>query len=80
MIWWKVYSFNCKMKSRDFRALILYEWKNKHNALAVAQNINTALRIGSVNERTIQCWYAKFEIGDESLANEDWYRPETEVL
>ena len=56
------------MNFRDFRVLFLYEWKRQHNA---------AFGNGSVNERTIRHWYAKFETGDESLTNEYWGRPET---
>ena len=67
------------MNSEDFRVLFLYEQKSKHNAAAVAGNINAAFGSGSVNERTIRCWYAKFETEDESLINEDWGRPETIV-
>ena len=58
------------MNSRGFRMLFLYELKSKHNASAAAPNTNVAFGKGSVNEHTIRCWYAKFEIGDESLKNE----------
>ena len=57
------------MNSRDFRMLFLYEWKSKHNAAAATHNINAAFGNSSVNECTIQCWYAKFKTGDESLTN-----------
>ena len=55
-----------KLAQVSFRMLFLCEWKSKHNAAAVARNINAAF--GSVNECTIQHWYAKFETGDESRA------------
>ena len=67
------------MDSRDFRVLFLYEWKIKHLAAAAARNTNTVFWIGSVNERTIRRWYAKFEIGDEILTNEHRGWPETGV-
>ena len=62
------------MNSRYFRVLFLYEWKS--NASATGRNINAAFRSDSVNEHTIQCWYAKFETGDASLTMEDQGRPE----
>ena len=49
--------------------LFLWEWKSKHNVAAAAWNINAAFGNGSVNECTIQRWYAKFETGDEGLTN-----------
>ena len=56
------------MNSRSFRMLFLLQWKSKHNAAAVARNIDAAFGNSSVNECTIQHWYAKFETGDESRA------------
>ena len=50
----------------------MYKWKNKHNAAAAAQNINAAFGNGSVNEHTIQCWYATLEIRGKNLTNKDW--------
>ena len=79
MIWWQVYRFNRRMNSSDFRMLFLYEWKSKYNVAAAAQTINVAFRNGSVNERTIRCWYAKFETGDENLTNNNRSRPEIVV-
>ena len=58
------------MNSRDFKVLFLYEWKSKHYA---------AFGNGSVSERTIWRWYAKFETGDESFTNEDRGRLESVV-
>ena len=65
------------MNSRVFRVLFLCEWKSKRYTAAAARSINATFENGSVNERTIQSWYAKFETGDESLTNEDLSRPET---
>ena len=79
MIWWKVYSFNRRINSKDFSVLFLCEWKIKHNASPAARNDNAAFKKGSVNERTIRRCYAKFESGDESLKNIDQGRPETVV-
>ena len=59
------------MNSSVLKVLFLHEWKSKHNAAAAAWNINAAFGNGSVNERTIRRWYAKFETVDESLTNED---------
>ena len=67
------------MNSGDFRVSLLYEWKSKHNAAAAARNINATFRNGSVNDRTIRRWYAKFETGDECFTNEYRGRPETDV-
>ena len=67
------------MNSKDFRVLFLYEQKSKHNAAAAARNINAAFGNDFVNERTIRCWYAKFETEDESLTNGNWNKPETIV-
>ena len=77
--WQICYSFNCRMNSRDFRVLLLYEWKGKHNAAAAAQNVNAAFGDNSVNEHTIRHWYSKFETGVESLTNKHRGRPETGV-
>ena len=67
------------MNSSDFRVLFLYEWKNKHNAAKASRNINAIFGNGSVKERTIRPWYAKFETGVENLTNVDWGRPESNV-
>ena len=66
------------MNSRDFIVLFLCEWKSKH-AAATARNIRATFGNGSVNEHSIQRWYAKFETGDESLTNEDRDRRRTVV-
>ena len=66
------------MNSRDF-CVKNYEWKNKPNAVAAAQNTYAAFEKCSVNERNIRRWYANFETGDECLKNEDQDRPETVV-
>ena len=67
------------MNSRDFKVLFLYECKSKHNSVSTDRNINGVFRNGSVNERTIRCWYAKFETGDENLTNNNRGRPEIVV-
>ena len=67
------------MNSRDFKVLFLYELKSKHTAAVAGRNINIAFINGSVNERTIRSWYARFEIGNESLTNKDRGRPQTVV-
>ena len=67
------------MNSRSFRMLFLLQWKSKHNAAAVARNINAAFENNYANECTIQHWYANFGTGVESLTNKDWDRPETIV-
>ena len=59
--------------------LFLYEWKSNQNVTAATRNINAAFGNGSVNERTVPSWYAKFGIGDESLTNKDRGRSETVV-
>ncbi|CAK9813894.1 Histone-lysine N-methyltransferase SETMAR [Anthophora plagiata] len=67
------------MNQRDFRVLILYEWKSGKNASAAARNINAAFGNDAVNERTVRRWYQKFETGDESFGNEPRGRPELSI-
>ena len=57
----------------------MYVWKNKHNGAATAQNNNAAFGNGSVKNVPFDHCYAKFEISDESLTNEDKGRPEIVV-
>ncbi|GFU37686.1 hypothetical protein TNCV_2480741 [Trichonephila clavipes] len=47
--------------------------------IVAARTINAAFEDGSVNERAIRYWYAKFESDDESLTNKDRDRAETVV-
>ncbi|GFW32379.1 hypothetical protein TNCV_675381 [Trichonephila clavipes] len=72
--------FNHNRSYGDFIVLFLYKWKNNHKAAAAFRNINAAFGDSSVNERTIPCWYAKYESGEESLTNENRSRFETVVV
>nr|XP_023030100.1 uncharacterized protein LOC111518017 [Leptinotarsa decemlineata] len=58
------------MSSSDFRTIYLYEYKLNQSAAKTAQKINEAFGNGSVNERTVRRWFAKFRSGDFSLEDE----------
>ena len=55
------------MNSRDFSVLFSHEWKSKYISAIAFPNINTAFGNIFVNERTVLCWYAKFDAGDERI-------------
>lgn len=67
------------MNSRDIRAIFFYEWKKGHSGVKAAQDINAAFGDGTVNVRTIQRWFQKFESGDQCLDNEPRGKPESVV-
>lgn len=58
------------MSLSDFRPIFLYEFKLNQSAAETARKINQAFGNDSVNERTVQRWFAKFRSGDFSLENE----------
>ncbi|GFQ73302.1 hypothetical protein TNCT_723431, partial [Trichonephila clavata] len=53
-------------------SIIFVRVENDPNAATPARNINAEFGDGSVEERTIQCLYAKFESGVESHPSEHW--------
>lgn len=64
---------------RDLRVLYLYEWKLGHNAVTAACNINEAFGQNTVNKRTLQRWFQKFNGGDMNLEDQELGRPESTV-
>ncbi|EYC39717.1 hypothetical protein Y032_0643g1057 [Ancylostoma ceylanicum] len=52
---------------RDFRVIILYEFKLSHSAAEAAHKIALAFGTDSPSERTVRCWFAKFSSGDFDL-------------
>ncbi|EYC39682.1 hypothetical protein Y032_0644g1069 [Ancylostoma ceylanicum] len=57
-----------KMVSRrDFRVVMLYEFKLNHSAAEAARDIALAFGTDSPSERTVMCWFAKFSSGDFDL-------------
>ncbi|XP_076251230.1 histone-lysine N-methyltransferase SETMAR-like [Rhynchophorus ferrugineus] len=62
---------NKLVKSRDFPAIFLYEYKLGHNIEEAMSNIVCAFGEDSVDKGTLQKWYKKFEIGDTNLDDEE---------
>ncbi|EYB95176.1 hypothetical protein Y032_0163g3505 [Ancylostoma ceylanicum] len=52
---------------RDFRVIMLYEFKLSHSAAEATRNIALAFGMDSPSERTVRCWFAKFCSGDFDL-------------
>ncbi|EYC22951.1 hypothetical protein Y032_0016g3034 [Ancylostoma ceylanicum] len=52
---------------RDFRVIMLYEFKLSHSAAEAARNMALAFGTDSASERTVRCWFAKFSSGDFDL-------------
>ncbi|EYC32286.1 hypothetical protein Y032_0003g1497 [Ancylostoma ceylanicum] len=52
---------------RDFRVIMLYEFKLGHSAAEAARNIEPVFGMDSSSERTVRCWFAKFSSGDFDL-------------
>ena len=52
---------------RDFRVIMLYEFKLSHFAAEAARNIALAFGTDSPSERTVRCWFAKISPGDFDL-------------
>lgn len=67
------------METRDFRVIFFYEFKLGRSAAEAARNICKAFGEGSVNERTIRRWFAKFSTGDTDLENQPRGRPPTVI-
>lgn len=59
------------MEKKQIRAIFLYEFKLGRKAAETARNINDAIGLGTVQERTVQLWFKKFRSGDESLEDEE---------
>ncbi|EYC34339.1 hypothetical protein Y032_0001g368 [Ancylostoma ceylanicum] len=55
---------------RDFRVIMLYEFKLSHSAAEAARNIALAFGTDSPSERTVRRWFAKFSSGDFDLEDE----------
>ncbi|EYC26089.1 hypothetical protein Y032_0011g1552 [Ancylostoma ceylanicum] len=55
------------MSQRDFRTMMLYEFKLNHSAAEAARNLDLAFGSESPFERTTRCWFAKFASGDFDL-------------
>ena len=58
------------MSLSDFRSSFLYEFKLNQSAAETARKINQAFGSDSVNERTVQLWFATFRSGHFSLEGE----------
>ncbi|EYB97260.1 hypothetical protein Y032_0142g2325 [Ancylostoma ceylanicum] len=52
---------------RDFRVIMLYEFRLSHSAAEAARIIALAFGTDSPSERTVGCWFAKFSSGDFDL-------------
>ncbi|XP_024080509.1 histone-lysine N-methyltransferase SETMAR-like [Cimex lectularius] len=68
------------MEIRDFRVIFLYQFKLGHSAAEAARSISKPFAEGSVNERTIRHWSAKFSKGNwntTELENVSRGRPPT---
>ncbi|KAF2363477.1 Transposase type 1 [Trinorchestia longiramus] len=59
------------MTKHDLHLLMLHEFKLGHNASEASANINRAWGEESTRDGTIQRWFGKFRIGDESLKDEE---------
>ncbi|EYC32879.1 hypothetical protein Y032_0002g1143 [Ancylostoma ceylanicum] len=55
------------MSRRDFRMIMLYEFKLSHSAAETAHNLALAFGSESPSERTMRCWFAEFASGDFDL-------------
>ncbi|KIH62153.1 hypothetical protein ANCDUO_07569, partial [Ancylostoma duodenale] len=59
--------FKGEMNTRDFRTIMFYEFKLRHNAAQATANINSAFGHGTVSERNVRRWFERFRKGDASL-------------
>ncbi|EYC37512.1 hypothetical protein Y032_0784g2339 [Ancylostoma ceylanicum] len=55
------------LSRRDFRVIMLYEFKLSHSAAEAARNIALVFGTDSASERAVRCWFAKFSSGDFDL-------------
>ncbi|EYC09575.1 hypothetical protein Y032_0060g3189 [Ancylostoma ceylanicum] len=49
---------------RDFRIIMLYQFKLNHSSAEAAHNLALAFGSESPSEKTVKCWFAKFASGD----------------
>jgi len=64
---------------RDYRVIILYEYKLGHNAAQAMRNINEAFGANTVNSRMVQRWFQNFRNGNMNLENQERGRPSSVV-
>ena len=59
------------MEMKQMLAIFLYAFKLAHKAAQATLNINNAFGQGTINERTVQCWFEKFRHGDKSFEDKE---------
>lgn len=59
------------MDKMQIRAIFLFQYKLRRNAAETARDINEAFGPGTTKERTVQFWFQKFRMGDESLEDKE---------
>uniref|UniRef100_A0AAF5CZQ8 HTH_48 domain-containing protein n=1 Tax=Strongyloides stercoralis TaxID=6248 RepID=A0AAF5CZQ8_STRER len=67
------------LTKRDFRSLMLYEFKKGTNAAQTTRRIQEAFGEDSINRSTVQRWFNKFKAGDMDLENDERGRPQSTV-
>lgn len=55
------------MNRRDFRVVMLYEFKLRHSAMEAARNMADVFGLESPSERTVRYWFEKFSHGDFNI-------------
>lgn len=55
------------MNRRDYRVIMLYEFKLEHSAAEAARNLSSVFGTNCPCERTVELWFKKFASGDFDL-------------